>query len=57
MDFLPLRDVGVVLCDALQGELLHQVDLVGLLEVLVLEGERGPLEWVVGVPEMEDHGE
>ena len=56
MDFLPLRDVGVVLCDALQGELLHQVDLVGLLEVLVLEGER---ERTVGVGwwSARDHGE
>ena len=48
VDFLPLRDVGVVLCDALQGQLLHQVDLVGLLEVLVLGRERGPLQGAGG---------
>jgi len=37
VDFLPLRDVGVVLSDALQSQLLHQVDLVGLLEMLGLQ--------------------
>lgn len=36
VDFLPLGDVGVVLGDALQGQLLHQVDLIGLLKVLAL---------------------
>lgn len=36
MDFLPLSDVGVVLGDALQSQLLHQVDLIGLLQVLGL---------------------
>ena len=46
VDFLPLRDVGVVLRDALQGQLLHQVDLIGLLEVLVLGRERTVTEWV-----------
>lgn len=40
MDFLPLGDVGVVLSDALQGEFLHQVDLVGFLEVLGLQHKR-----------------
>ena len=35
---LALLDEGVVLGDALQSELLHQVDLVGLLHELVLEG-------------------
>lgn len=37
VDFLPLRDIGVVLSDALQSQLLHQVDLVGLLEMLGLQ--------------------
>lgn len=36
VDLLPLGHVGIVLGDALQGELLHQVDLIGLLQVLVL---------------------
>lgn len=36
VDLLPLSHVGVVLGDALQGELLHEVDLIGLLQVLVL---------------------
>lgn len=41
MDLLPLGDVGVVLSDALQRQLLHQVDLVGLLEVLGLQHKQG----------------
>lgn len=36
VDLLPLRDVGVELSDALQGQLLHQVDLVRFLQVLHL---------------------
>lgn len=36
VDFLSLSDVGVVLGDALQSQLLHQVDLIGLLQVLGL---------------------
>ena len=60
VDFLPLCDVGVVLRDALQGQLLHQVDLIGLLEVLVLGRERRPLQGAgsrEGGLEMEDHEE
>lgn len=37
VDFLPLRDVGVVLSNALQGQLLHQVYLIGFLKVLGLQ--------------------
>lgn len=37
MDFLPLCDVGVVLSNSLQSQLLHQVDLVGFLEMLGLQ--------------------
>lgn len=37
VDFLPLCDVGVVLSNALQGQLLHQVDLLGFLKVLGLQ--------------------
>lgn len=36
VDFLPLGDVGIVLSNALQCEFLHQVYLVGLLEMLGL---------------------
>ena len=36
MDLLPLRHVGIVLGDSLQGQLLHQVDLIRLLQVRVL---------------------
>lgn len=35
--FLPLGDVGVVLSNALQCQLLHQVYLIGFLKVLGLE--------------------
>lgn len=37
VDFLPLGDVGVVLSYALQCEFLHQIYLVGFLEVLGLQ--------------------
>lgn len=37
VDLLPLGDIGVVLSYALQCEFLHQVDLVGFLEVLGLQ--------------------
>lgn len=37
VDFLPLRDVGVVLSNALQSQLLHQVYLIGFLKVLGLQ--------------------
>lgn len=40
MDLLSLRHVGVELGDALQGQLLHQVDLVGFLKVLHLQQEQ-----------------
>ena len=36
MDLLSLFNVGVVLSDALQGELVHQVDGVGALEITLL---------------------
>lgn len=39
VDFLPLRDVGVVLSNALQGQFLHQVYLIGLLKVFGLQQE------------------
>ena len=38
MDLLSLLDKCVVLGDALQSELVHQVDLVRLLQVLPHEG-------------------
>ena len=49
MDLLPLLDEGVVLGDALEGELLHEVDLVGVAHVLAHEaldgeGEGGRVE-------------
>lgn len=37
VDFLPLRDVGVVLSNALQSEFLHQVYLIWFLKVLGLQ--------------------
>lgn len=37
MDFLPLLYKCVVLCDSLQGQLLHEVDLIGFPEVLFHE--------------------
>lgn len=40
MDFLPLGDIGIVLSNALQCEFLHQVYLVGLLEMLGLGHKR-----------------
>ena len=36
MHLLLLFDVGVELCDALQSELFHEIDLIGLDKVLVL---------------------
>ena len=39
VNFLTLGDVGVVLGDTLQSQLLHQVDLIGLLKVLSLVRE------------------
>ena len=40
MDLLPLLHIGIVLCDALQGELVHQVDGVGASQVPLLTRER-----------------
>lgn len=37
VDLLPLCDIGVVLSYALQRKFLHQVYLIGLLEVLGLQ--------------------
>lgn len=37
VDLLLLLDVGVVLGDALEGELLHQIDLVWVVHVLLDE--------------------
>ena len=37
VDLLSFCHIGIVLGDALQGELLHQVDLVRLLQVFVLD--------------------
>lgn len=36
VDLLPLGDVSVELRNALQSQLLHQVDLIGLLKVFGL---------------------
>lgn len=36
VDFLPLRDVGVILSNALKSQFFHQVYLVGFLKVLGL---------------------
>ena len=41
VDLLPLLHEGVVLGDALEGELIHQVDLVGVAHVLPHEGLDG----------------
>ncbi len=38
MNFLPLLDERVVLSDTLEGQLVHQVDLVGVSHVLLHEG-------------------
>lgn len=38
VDLLSFSDVRIVLRDALQGQFLHQVDLIRLLQVLVLDG-------------------
>lgn len=37
MDLLPLGDVSVELSNALKSQLLHQVDLIGLLKVFGLQ--------------------
>ena len=37
MDLLSLFDVGVVLCDATKGQFIHEVNLIGLLHVLLLK--------------------
>lgn len=36
MDLLSLSHIGIILGDALQGQFLHQVDLVRLLQVFAL---------------------
>lgn len=36
MDFLPFSHIGVILSNPLQGQLLHQVYLIGLLQMGVL---------------------
>lgn len=41
VNFLPFGDVGIVLSDALQRQLLHQVDLVGFLQVFALKHRVG----------------
>ena len=38
VDLLPLLHEGIVLCDALEGQLVHQIDLVGVAHVLPHEG-------------------
>lgn len=50
VDFLPLGDIGVVLSYALQCEFLHQVYLIGFLEVLGLQHKRrfNTQQWVPG---------
>ena len=35
--FLALLDKGIVLCDAFESQLLHQIDLIGLPHGLLLE--------------------
>lgn len=37
VDLLPLGDVGIILSNALQSQLLHQVYLIGFLKVLGLQ--------------------
>lgn len=37
VDLLPFTDISVVLSNALQSQLLHQVDLIGLLKVFGLQ--------------------
>ena len=49
VDLLPLLDKCVVLGDPLQSELVHQVDLVGLLQML--PHERLHSEWKGGAVE------
>jgi len=36
MDFLPFSHIGVILSNPFQGQLLHQVYLIGLLQMGVL---------------------
>lgn len=36
MDFLPFGYIGVILGDSFEGQLLHQVYLIGLLQVSIL---------------------
>lgn len=36
MDFLPFSHIGIILSNPLQGQLLHQVYLIGLLQMGVL---------------------
>ena len=38
VDLLSLLDVGIILGDATQSKLLHEVNLVRVLHVLVLRG-------------------
>lgn len=40
MNLLTLLDEGVVLSDSSEGELVHEIDLVGLNHVLVLKREK-----------------
>ena len=37
MNFLPLFDKGVVLCDSAEGQFFHEIDLVWRFHVLVFE--------------------
>ena len=39
MDLLSLLNVGIVLSDSLESELVHQVDGVGVVAVAILPGE------------------
>jgi len=47
VDLLPLFDEGVVLSYASEGELLHQIYLVGVVDVLVLGGREGGREGLI----------
>ena len=40
MHLLPFLDIGVVLCDTTERELVHEVDLVGGLHVFLLQRGR-----------------
>ena len=46
MDLLSLLNVGIVLSDSLESELVHQVDGVGVVAVAILPGGEEEREYV-----------